>query len=47
MANVLYSSLTASSMFKKYKEEFPNVKDQLYVEGEYEELWKDLHKLLS
>lgn len=46
MANALYSSLTNSSMFKKYQEEFDNLQEQLYVKGEYEPLWKDLCKLL-
>jgi len=46
MANVLFSLLTSSSMYDKYKKEFPNLKDQLYVEGEYDPLWNDLEKLL-
>lgn len=46
MANVLYSLLSNSSMFKKYQKEFSNLKEQLYIEEEYEPLWKDLEKLL-
>ena len=46
MANVLYSMLKNSSMYEKYKEEFPNLKQQLYVPGEYDKLWEDLEKLL-
>lgn len=46
MANVLYSMLTNSFMYEKYKKEFPNLKTQLYIEEEYKELWKDLEKLL-
>lgn len=46
MANVLYSMLKNSSMYEKYKEEFPRLKQELYIQGEYDELWKDLEKLL-
>lgn len=42
MANVLYSKLTNSSMFDKYVEEFSNVKEQLYIVGEYKALWSSL-----
>lgn len=46
MANALYSRLTNSSMFSKYAREFSNLKDQLYIYGEYNVLWEDLEDLL-
>lgn len=46
IANVLYSKLTNSSMFDKYKEEYPNLKGHLYIKDEYEVLWNSLHKEL-
>lgn len=46
IANVLYSKLTGSSMYDKYQKEFPKLKQQLYIVDEYEDLWKDLEKLL-
>lgn len=47
MANVLFSIITNSSMFNKYKSEFPMVKTYLYEEGEYDKIWEDLEKLFS
>lgn len=47
MANVLYSKLTNSSMFDKYQKEFPNLKEYLFVQGEYDKLWNDLEKELN
>lgn len=46
-ANVLFSMLTNSSMYKKYQAEFPKVYDRLHKSGEYEELWDDLRNLLE
>lgn len=47
MANVLFSILTNSSMFAKYKAEFPHLKKELYQVGEYEMLWYDLERTLG
>ena len=47
MANVLYSKLMNSSMYEKYKKEFPRVKAKLCIGGEYKELWRDLERELS
>lgn len=47
MSNSLFSTLTVSSMLDKYKAEFPHLKEQLYVEGEYDPIWKDLEKILG
>lgn len=46
MANSLYSKLVGSTMYDKYQKEFPRLKQELYIQGEYDELWKDLEKLL-
>lgn len=37
-ANTLFSKLSGSSMYKKYKKEFPNFKNKLYIE-EYKEFF--------
>ena len=37
-ANTLYSKLTASPMYNKYKEEFPHFKEKVYLE-EYKEFF--------
>jgi len=42
--NSKYSKMKGSSMFKKYKSEFPEFKTKLY-DGRYEELWAELEKL--
>ena len=47
MANVLFSLLTNSSMYKKYQKEFPNLYEKLHIEGEYTKLWDDLRELLK
>lgn len=47
MANVLFSMMTNSDMYNKYQSEFVNVREKLYVKGEYTELWDDLLILLK
>lgn len=47
IANSTYSRVMGSSMFKKYQKELPKLKEELYVEGEYEDLWKELDLVLS
>jgi len=47
MANVLFSLLTNSSMYNKYKKEFPHLYKELHIVGEYEELWDNLRELLE
>ena len=47
ISNVLYSLLTNSSMYSKYQDEFPRLFVNLYKEGEYEEVWSNLKKLLK
>lgn len=44
--NVLFSMLTNSDMYGKYKEEFSKLRQELYFPDEYEPLWFDLKKLL-
>ena len=46
-ANVLFSMLTGSSMYHMYQREFVNVREQLYIKGEYENLWDSLLNLLQ
>ena len=46
IANVKYSLLTNSSMFNKYRKEYPKVKEKLYIER-YDILFVYLEKLLS
>lgn len=46
-ANVLFSMLTNSSMYKKYQKEFPNLYKELYIKDEYEDFWDDLRELLK
>lgn len=43
-ANTLYSKLTNSSMYEKYKTEFPNFKQKLYTE-EYKEFFNYVENL--
>lgn len=43
-ANTLYSKLTGSSMYEKYKKEFPMFKEKCYVE-EYKEFFDYLESL--
>lgn len=47
MANVLFSLLTNSSMYEKYQKEFIHLKDELYILGEYDNLWYDLQTILK
>lgn len=42
--NTRYSKEKGSSMFGKYKSEFPEFKSKLY-DGRYQELWNELEKL--
>lgn len=43
-ANTLYSKLTGSSMYEKYKKEFPDFKEKVYLE-EYKEFFDYLESL--
>jgi (p)ppGpp synthase/HD superfamily hydrolase len=45
-ANVKYSLLTNSSMYSKYKKEFPKLKENIYVE-KYDEMFNYLESLLN
>jgi len=45
-ANILFSKLTNSSMFDKYKQEWPNFKEKLYV-PEYKEFFDYIDNILS
>lgn len=47
IANIEYSLSTGSSMGDKYKKEFDKFAAQLFVPGEYEEIWSHLDKLLG
>lgn len=46
IANLKYSLLTNSSMFTKYKKEYPHLKSELYRE-EYDEMFKYIERLLT
>jgi hypothetical protein len=43
-ANTLFSKLTGSSMYDKYKSEFPNFKDKVYID-EYKEFFDYLESI--
>jgi hypothetical protein len=43
-ANTLFSKLTGSSMYEKYKKEFPKFKEKVYIE-EYEEFFNYIQNL--
>ena len=43
-ANTLYSKLTGSSMYEKYKKEFPKFKERVYIE-EYKEFFDYVENL--
>jgi len=45
-ANIEYSKKRESSMFKKYKKEFPHFKESLY-DGRYQKLWDELENLIN
>lgn len=45
-ANTIYSKQNGSSMFKKYKSEWPAFKSKLQ-DGRYEELWTNLDELYN
>jgi (p)ppGpp synthase/HD superfamily hydrolase len=47
IANSTYSRVMGSSMFEKYKRDLPKFKEQLYVPGEYDELWTELELILN
>lgn len=46
-ANILFSILTNSSMYKKYQSEFNHLYSKLYKEGEFDIIWKDIENLLN
>ena len=46
IANLKYSLLTNSSMFTKYKKEYPHLKSELY-RVEYDEMFKYIERLLT
>lgn len=45
-ANAEHSKETESSMLVKYRKEFPKLKEELYIQGEYNILWNDLEDIL-
>lgn len=47
IANSTYSRVMGSSMFKKYQNDLPKFKAELYIAGEYDELWNELEIILS
>jgi (p)ppGpp synthase/HD superfamily hydrolase len=47
IANLQYSKLTGSSMFKKYKKEHTHFKEKLYVEGQLQEMWDYIDDILN
>lgn len=47
IANASYSTLCQSTMLDAYKKEYPKFKQKLYVIEEYEDMWKELDKLLN
>jgi hypothetical protein len=47
LANVNYGLVTGGSMPKKYKKENPHFKEMLYINGLYEDMWKELDNLFD
>ena len=47
IANLQYSKLTGSSMFKKYKKEHPHFKEKLFVEGDLQEMWDYIDEIFN
>lgn len=47
IANVQYSKMTGSSMFKKYSKEQEHFKTKLFVEGQLAEMWEYLDNLFN
>jgi (p)ppGpp synthase/HD superfamily hydrolase len=47
IANVQYSKMTGSSMFKKYSKEQEHFKSKLFVEGQLTEMWEYLDSLFN
>lgn len=47
IANVQYSKMTGSSMFKKYSKEQEHFKTKLFVEGQLTEMWEYLDNLFN
>ena len=47
IANVQYSKMTGSSMFKKYSKEQEHFKSKLFVDGQYIEMWEYLDNLFN
>jgi (p)ppGpp synthase/HD superfamily hydrolase len=46
-SNIVYSLLTNSRMFNMYKNEFKELRDELYFENEYDDLWNEIEKVLN
>lgn len=42
LTNCLFSAMTGSSMYRKYAQEYPTFKSELYVQGEFTSLWAEL-----
>jgi (p)ppGpp synthase/HD superfamily hydrolase len=47
IANVQYSKMTGSTMFKKYSKEQEHFKSKLFVDGQYIEMWEYLDSLFN
>lgn len=47
IANVQYSKMTGSSMFKKYNKEQDHFKSKLFVDGELTKMWEYLDNLFK
>ena len=47
IANVQYSKMTGSSMFKKYSKEQEHFKSKLFVDGQYIEMWEYLDNIFN
>jgi (p)ppGpp synthase/HD superfamily hydrolase len=47
IANVQYSKMTGSSMFKKYSKEQEHFKTKLFVDGQYIEMWEYLDNIFN
>lgn len=45
LANFSHSLTTKSGLFDRYKNELPLLKEALYVEGEYDEMWERLEHI--
>lgn len=47
LANIIFSKLMDSSMYAKYQKEFPKLEKQLYIQGEYQQVWENLRRELN